>query len=506
MPPLFHHIDGLPADVWTPSWPMYRRTDRRDWGLARLRSNVSVQQAQARVDLASLHGEQSDRTAADGWRITLVPVDRSTAGQTRDALWALFVGVGIVTLIACANVGNMLVARNMARRHQFHLHLALGARKSRLIREAITESALLAALGGITGAMLTMACVTALVRFAPATLPRVAVASMDARVWLWLLGITAVVSLLCSLSPAFALVRLRAADVLGDVVRSPADRATRRLRAISLVAQIALATMLVIGAGLMVRTLANLHKVDLGFRPADVMTVYLRPGWGASRNGPNMAVFYQELRQRLGGLPGVRAVGGAKGLPLASEVQLFDGDVTTDRPRHDREPVVATHWRVVPGYFETLEIPLLAGRYFEPADDVDTRNVAIVNAALARRVFGAADPTGRRISIGNAARNVIVVGVVGDVRTSPGDAPRDIVYLTDSHRSARLTINLVLASTAICRRWRLAFETRFVRSRRTSPYSKSARFRMPSRTPSAIPGSSLRCSTCSAPRVCCWRR
>jgi putative ABC transport system permease protein len=444
MPPLFHHVDGLPADVWTPMWRMFRPTDRRDAGLARLRSTASLPQAQARLDLAGLQREQGDRTVADGWRVRLVPLDRATVGQARDALWILLAGVGLVTLIACANVGNMLVARNMARRHEFQVHLALGARRGRLVREAVTESAVLATLGAVAGAVVTMASVHTLVRLAPATWPRIAVASMDSRVWLWLLGITAIVSVLCSIAPAFALWRLRASDVLADMVRTPADRATRRMRAVTVIAQFAFATMLVMGAGLMIRTLVNLHRVDLGFRPDDIMTVYIRPGWGASRQGPNMALYYQELRERLAQLPGVRAVGAAKGLPLSQDVQRFEGEITTDVPRPDGTPVVTTFWRVVPGYFETLEIPLLAGRYFEPVDDVEARNVTIVSAALARRLFGEADPIGRRVSVNDVARGATVVGVVGDIRTTPGQAPRDTVYLTGTDVSARLTINFAI--------------------------------------------------------------
>jgi predicted permease len=266
----------------------------------------------------------------------------------------------------------------------------------------------------------------------------------DRRVWLWTLAITCVVGVLSGVAPAIAAWRLRIVE--GDGHRATADRNAHRLRASLVVMQMMLATVLAVGAGLMSQTVRNLRRTDLGFQPKHLVNVYLRPGWGASRTGPNMAVFYQAVRERIASLPGVIRVGAAKGLPLVSDVQGFEAHVTSEEALVDASPTIAARlWLVVPGYFETLGVPLLQGRFFEPADDIEAKAIAIMSAGLARRLFGTRDPIGRRILVPSRQEPSTIVGIVGDVKTSPGEAPKDTVYLTHSNLSARLTINFVIA-------------------------------------------------------------
>ncbi len=446
MPSSFHHVDSLAADLWTPMWPMSSPTARRDSVIGRLRPDISLQLAQVRMDAIASRLEHLYPESNAGWRARLVPLREDTSADVRATLLVLLAGVGLVLLIACANVGTMLVARNLARGQEFRVRLALGATRTRLVREAATESTVLALLGGLAGVALTFACVQALVMVAPPTLPRLTLATVDRRVWLWTLCITLIVGGVSSVAPTIGASRLRIVEGAEEMRRSTADRRAHRLRASLVVAEVMVATVLVVGAGLMSQTVANLRRTDLGFQPRNLVTVYLQPGWGRSRIGPDMAVFYQTLRERISTLPGVRNVGAAKGLLLVSDVQGFEAEVTSDEALADgRRAISARSWFVVPGYFEALGVPLLEGRSFEPADDIEARGAAIVSASLARRLFGTQDPIGRRLIMPSQQQAITVVGVVGDIKTSPSAPPADTVYLTDSNASARLTINLVIA-------------------------------------------------------------
>jgi len=447
MPSAFHHVDGGPADLWTPMWPMFRPTDRRDSVVGRLRPDVSLQQAQARVELTASELERRYPASNAGWRARVTPLSQMAGDEVRATLLVLLAGVGLVLLVACANVGTMLMARNLARGQEFRVRLALGARRAQVVRETATESTMLAVAGGLTGIALTFASVRALVWLAPPTLPRLTLATIDRRVWLWTLGVTVVAGVLSSIAPAIAASRLQLVDRT-DTGRSTADRRASRLRAALVAAEITVATILVVGAGLVTQTVTNLRRADLGFQPGRVVSVYLRPGWGISREGPDMAVFYQTLRERIARLPGVRSVGAAKGLPLVSDVEGLEATVTSDEALADsRRSISARSWFVVPGYFEALGVPLLQGRFFEPADDIEARGTAIISAGLARRLFGERDAIGRRLIMPARREGITVVGVVGDIKTSPGDPPADTVYQTHSNVSARLSINLVIAIT-----------------------------------------------------------
>jgi len=445
MPSFFQHIDGLPADVWTPSWPMPTATARRDQGLCRLARGHSREQAQANVDVLASRLEPLQPAANAGWRRRLVPLHQEIVGSARDQLLVLLSGVAMLLVLACANVGSMLLARNVGRRQELHVRLALGSTRGRLVREAVLESAILALIGGIIGMILTSVATALVLRMAPATLPRMASAAVDTRVWLWVLCTTIAVGILSGLAPALAASRIGAAQWVGEGARSTADRQGRRLIAALVAAEVALATVLVASAGLMAQTLINLRRIDLGFQPSGVVAIYLRPGWGGTRGGPDMAIYYQELRQRLERLPGVQAAGAAKGLPLTTYRQMFDVGVTTDATPPGEPPITATSWIVVPGYFETMRVPLVRGRYFKPADDVETRDVAIVSALLAQKAFGEQDPVGRHVTLTSGAPGrAMVVGVVGDVITSPETPAKETIYVTRSNTNARLSINLAI--------------------------------------------------------------
>lgn len=445
MPPSFHHVDGLPGDVWTPSWPMPNETARRDDALCRLRADHSREQAQAELDVLASRLAPLQQAANAGWRVRLVPLDETTVGSARDQLLVLLSGVAMLLTLACANVGSLLLARNVGRRQELHVRLALGSTRGRLVREAVLESAVLALIGGLVGLILTSMTTTLVLTMAPATLPRLASAAVDARVWLWVLSTTVAVGILSGLAPALAASRAGAGQWVRDGSRSTADRQGRRIIGALVAVEVALATVLVASAGLMAQTLITLRRIDLGFQPSGIVAVYVRPGWGTAPSGPDMAIYYQELRQRLERLPGVQAVGAAKGLPLTTFRQMFDVGIATDATPPGESPITALSWIVVPGYFEAMRVPLVRGRYFEPADDVESRDVAIVSALLAQKAFGAQDPIGRHVTVSSGApRRAIVVGVVGDVITSPEAPAKEAIYVTRSNTAARLSINLAI--------------------------------------------------------------
>jgi putative ABC transport system permease protein len=445
MPPSFHHVDGLPADVWTPSWPMPNPAARRDQTFCRLREGHSHRQAQAEVDVLASRLEPLQQHANAGWQVRLVSLNEAIIGRTRDQLLVLASGVALLLVLACTNVSSVLLARNVGRRHEFHVRLALGSTKGRLVRDSISESAALAMIGGLAGLIMTGMTTALLLTIAPASLPRLAFAVVDGRVWLWVLSATIAVGILSGLAPALAVLRLGPAQWIGQGARSTVDRQRGRLLAGLVAAEAAFAAVLVTSAGLMAQTLIDLRRIDVGFQPSGILTIYLRPGWGASQVGPDVAVYYQQLRQRLERLPGVQAVGAAKGLPLTTFRQMFEVGVTTDVTPMGEPPIGAISSIVVPGYFEAMRVPLVRGRYFDPADDIERRDVAIVSALLAQKAFGGQDPIGRSITITSGPpRRAEVVGVVGDVRTSPETPPKETVYETRSNAAARLSINLAI--------------------------------------------------------------
>ena len=390
--------------------------------LARLRPGSSLAQAQAELDAMTRGWLQAYPGFYDReFGVTLVPAPLEVSGDVRPALFALFLAVGAVLLIACANVANLLLARSEARRKELAIRAVLGAGQGRIVAQLLTESMLLSALGAAAGVALAYGLTRALVSLDPLKLPRVHDIAIDARVLGFTAAIASLTGLLFGTLPAVHAARADPQPALKEGGR--ASHASRGWLRSSLVAgEIAAAVVLVTAALLLARSFTRLLEVDAGFNAAHVLTLRTSLPTATYGTGPAMARAYREVARRLREVPGVVAAGAVTGLPLASTrgdwSVVLEGDPPTGRM--DR----AADWQVVtPGYFEALGTPVGAGRTFTDADGADTLPVIVINETMARRFWPGQTPIGRRLTMGRNDRWITIVGVVADVRHRGLDEP-----------------------------------------------------------------------------------
>jgi putative ABC transport system permease protein len=420
-----------------PSVAQNRRA-RMVSAFARLREGVPL--ARARGDVAAvaerLHTEYPEAFAQEpGYRANLVPVREELVQGARPTFLLLLATVGGVLLIACANVSNLMVARLAGREKELAVRAALGAGRSRLLRQLLTESTLLALAGGALGLALAMLVSGTLATYAARFTPR----AQEVRIDGWVLAFTLVVALLTGLLagslPGLPAWR-RLSEALGEGGRTGAS-GRHRLRAGLVVSQLAVSFVLLIGAALALRSFVNLLHVDAGFRTQNVLTASTHLNW--SRYGTpehrvdreRVLAFHRGLDERLRAQPGVVEVGHAWTFPLNAQ---FNNDGTfrvEGRPSGDEATLPHAEFRgASEGYFRALGVPVLRGRAFDQRDDGERGSVVLVSQGLARRQFGSEDPVGRRLSTDGGKTWGTIVGVVGDVRNIALDRePRDTVYL-----------------------------------------------------------------------------
>ena len=435
------------VDVWAPAgWlapPFPTQPIRRAYllrgGIGRLPAGVTPEAAQSRVDalvdrLRNQFGADYPRAA--GWTLRVIPLRDDLVGHIRPALLVLLAAVGFVLLIACANVASLLLARASARSREIAIRRALGAGRGRLARQLLTESVLLAVVGGLAGLLVAVWGVDLLERLSPADLPRLNLVGLNGSV----LAFTAILSLatgvIFGIAPA---VQGSNAD-LNDAIRESSRTATAsgrvaRLRGALVVSEFALALVLLVAAALLTQSFWRLQNVDLGFRPSSVLTVGL---WLPQPNDPPSGpyfkhdarvAFYKRTTERLATLPGVEAVGGVNTLPL-SGARGRVSFVVEGRGPDAGDTSVADGALATPGYFRALGIDLVRGRLFDDHDDSTTPLVAVVSEAFGKRFFGGLDPIGKRIAPGARVQTgggavqavapnwITIIGVVHDVRTS----------------------------------------------------------------------------------------
>ena len=346
-----------------------------------------------------------------------VSVDDEIRGGVRPALWILMGAVAFLLLIACTNVANLLLVRGDARLREFALRTAIGAAPGRLVRQLITESLLLAVSGALIGMAVAAAGLRTLVWLDPTSLPPLAPVTLDAPVMLFTLVLAVVTTLLFGLLPA-----LRASGLnLTDALREGSQQATvgggrQRLRGALVVAEVALAVILVVGAGLMVRTLSALGRIDLGFAPDHVLTLRLSVPTARYDTPERVVSFYRDLMMRVRVLPGVESAGVVRVLPLATTI----GDYGLDIEGYEERPGANAKgdWQIVSdGAFEAMGTRLVRGRWFTSADTSGSQTVAVVNETLARLYFKDGNAVGGRLRVG-AMKNpwAVVVGIVADER------------------------------------------------------------------------------------------
>lgn len=401
--------------------------------VGRLAPGVTVAEAQAELNTINARYRQEFSTFADANKdsVAVTPLAESLVAGLRASLLVLLAAVGFVLLIACANVANLLLARATAREREMALRKALGASRTRLVRQLLSESLLLAVLGGALGVGIAAALMPLLRSISPATLPRVSEARIDPSVLLFSLLLCALTTILFGLAPALEAAKRELHESLKEGGRgSSIGRGRGRLRAALVVLEMATALVLIAGAGLLMESFAHLMHVNLGFSPQGVMTFPLT--LPASRYAqPELETeFYRQLLERVRAVPVVESAGLVSFLPLSGGYRLsyfcFEGQVCRGL---GKDPLVA-FWQVSPGYFETMRTPLLRGRFFNEHDIAGARPVAIVNETAARHYWGNENPIGKHIAGSRDLTEREVVGVVAEVKFSALNArSADQLYL-----------------------------------------------------------------------------
>ncbi len=413
---------GKPAELWLPIKfdERYRNSGGRFISAAaRLKDGVSVEQAQAELSgiAARLERERPQRNT--GWGATVVPVREQFAGEIKTALLVLLGAVAFVLLIACANVANLMLARATARQKEIAIRAAMGAGRLRVARQLLTESVLLSLAGGALGLLLALWGVDALVALSPPNL----IGSEGVGISLPVLGFTFAVSLLTGvvfgLAPALEASRFNLNDSLKESGKSNSGSSRgRRVRNVFVVAQVALALVLLVGAGLMIRSFSRLQSVDPGFDPHGLLTMRIQlPGAKYKENTQRVA-FFREAVERMRSLPGVRAAGVVSFLPFASVGARTDFAVE-GRPEALPGQEPGTDVRVTDeNYFAAMNIPVLRGRTFTTQEATEDRKVVVINEAMARKYFPNEDPIGKRLIVQMKAEPepTEIIGIVRDAK------------------------------------------------------------------------------------------
>lgn len=414
------------VDLWLSMFQIYATSENPsvgDWlanrslrgyrPFARLKKGVSLEQAQAEMD--ALQGRLGDQYPADdaGLGVALVPVREQMVGRVERPLMVLLAGVGFVLLIACANVANLMLARATTREREMAIRRALGANGRRIAVQLLTESVLLSFIGGVLGVFLAVWGVEFFVRMSPADIPRLEVVRADIPVLLYAAGITLATGILFGLAPALRTRRFDLFVLLREGSREAGGSVGSRVaRQALVVAEVALALVVVSGAGLMINSFLRLMRVDVGFPPDRLLTFSVDISLNRYRNPDDQVRYLDRVLERVRSAPGVAAAGACTSLPPNITQQrgafsIEDEPVTTTSPR-------AWHLPATPGFIEALGLPLVRGRTFLDQVDASGPPVAIINRALSERYFKDRDPIGRRVNFAGAARTI--VGVVGDTR------------------------------------------------------------------------------------------
>jgi putative ABC transport system permease protein len=411
--------------IWAPLYvsPNGRRDNRFYRAVARLKPWATIAGAQSQMDTINARLQQQYVETNAGWSVRLHNLQAWTTRDIRTSLLLLLGAVGFVLLIACANIANLLLARATARRKEITVRTALGAGRWRIVRQLLTESSLLAITGGVVGLALSIFLTKLLIAISPADLARLDQVGLDARVLGFTVGVIGLVGLLFGLAPALQASKPDLNDALKEGGRGSREGYGRnRVRAILVVSEIALSLLLLIGAGLLIKSFMMLRDVNAGFDQHNVLTMYI--GLPGDRyKAEQQATFFRELTKRASALPGVESAGAASALPLSGVGFLVGRSfIPEGRPLVPEESFQTEYFVQAGDYFQTMRIPIKAGRTFTDHDTAETAPVVVINETAARRVFPGQDPIGKRIIVWRDEKFAReIVGVVGDVKAAALD-------------------------------------------------------------------------------------
>ncbi len=399
--------------------------------VAHVKPGVSFSQMQAEVDSLSRRLEQQYPTTNTGVRIEFASMSERLLGDIRPALTVLLGTVGLVLLIACANVANLTLARTAARGKEIAVRTALGASRWRVMRQLLTESLLLAGAGGALGLLLAVWLLDVLPSLNPRDIPRLDSISISVPVLLFTLGLSALTGILCGLVPAWQATRVSLNQSLKEAGRGTSGSIKgRRVRGALVVAEVALSLVVLVGAGLLIKSFTRLLQVERGFVAENLLTSNV--GLVQYKEPQRRAAVAREVIERIEQIPGIEAVGGGTGLPPVTP-QRGTRFVVQGLPSDNTDERSGYFIAISPDFFRALGTPLVDGRAFNSRDDADAAKVVVINRALARRLFSNESAVGRRMQLINPEQSNDwreIVGVVGDVRYSGLDDPGDAAIYT----------------------------------------------------------------------------
>ena len=421
-------------EFWTPiAFTLNSRVRRGRFmsAIGVLKPGVTLEQARSDMNALGERLEQQYPDFNKGWGINLVPLHQQFSGDLKPALIVLLVAVGFVLLIACANVANLLLARSVTRQKEFAIRAALGAARTRIMRQLLTESLLLALTGCLIGLLLARWGIDALLAISPPDLLSLTTVTMDKRVLGFALVISFLTSLVFGILPAWESSRQKTSEALKEGSRGTTTGRSHRALNWFVVAQVALSLILLVGSGLMIKSLQRLQSVDPGFNPDNLLTVGISLPRARYAESQKKLDFFQQLLARVRQLPGVESAGAGSGPPFAGIPAATGFTIEVQPPvAPSDEPV--TEVRIIDrDYFHTLGIPLRQGRNFTDREVEKESHVVVINETMARQHFSSEDPLGKRLIIEMKQKNepCEIIGVVGDVKSKGLDLPiRPMIY------------------------------------------------------------------------------
>jgi putative ABC transport system permease protein len=430
-------------DLWIPA--VIPRNERRGNKflsvIARLKPGVTLRQAQEEMDAITNRLTQEYGSEMGKFGTKLVPLHEEIVGDTRPVLWLLFGAVGLVLLIACANVANLQLARASTRQKEIAIRVALGASRGRVLRQLLAESVLLAVIGGAMGVLLASCGIRLLIGLGPAGIPQGNLVTIDSVVLVYSLVLSLVTGILFGLAPALQSAPARLSESLKEGGKISASSSSGgRLRNLLTISEVALSVILLIGAGLLIRSFVRLLQVNPGFETQNILTVRFTLPRYSYPEATTQAAFYAQLIEHVRGLPGVIAAGATNDLPPTKGSHSSGISIEGQPPIDGSSAALAVQQRLAtPDYFRAMGIPLIAGRAFSEADTSSASPVVVINQTFARRYFPNENPAGRHLKFGAAEGSdpwLTIIGVVADVRGFGLDKePNSEMYLSSQQQN-----------------------------------------------------------------------
>jgi putative ABC transport system permease protein len=441
----------FPADVYLPFTPWAKTLpDDRNWHpgifpIARLKSGVSSEQARAEMVGITKRLEQQYPDYNTGISANIVGVQDQMVQNVRPALLLLLGAVAAVLLIACVNVANLLISRAASRGREVAIRTAMGASRSRVLRQLLTESVLLSLSGGVLGILMAIAALGPLVKLASGSVPKAVTISLDYRVLLFTLAVSIFTGIFFGIAPALSTTKLDLRETLNEGSRgSTAGPGQHRIRGFLVAAEIAAAMLLLIGSGLLLRSFQRLQEVPPGFQADHLLVADLPLSRNAYAKPDQRFEFFDRLVERAQALPGVRSAAAASALPVTSGGGAIHFNIHGRPPKSPHDFTAAGYFTVTPHYFETIGAPLLQGRFITANDTEKATAVVVINATMARTYWPNESPLGKRMQLGATPENDVpwmeVVGVVGDVLQNLGNQPAAEMYLPYRQADALLPV------------------------------------------------------------------